>query len=356
MTMQDGGFTESPVFGSAMPRVLAFETSCDETSAALVEQGRVLANVTRQQLIHSEYGGVVPELASRAHARLILPVTLEALKRSGVDLREVDAVAATRGPGLIGALLVGLVFAKGLAQSLEVPFLGINHLEGHLFSIFITHPEVPPPILFLLVSGGHTELVLMEQRFHYRVLGTTLDDAVGEAFDKGARLLGLPYPGGPHIDRWAKHGDPAFHRFPRARVPGLDFSFSGIKTALRYYLQDKTPEWIQQHLPHLAASYQEALLDMLLEKLQLAVEQTGVRRVAIVGGVSLNSRLRERLAREYSHWEVLLPQPEYCADNAAMIGMVAHERLLKGESHPLDLAAIPDLDLESGPEPYEGTS
>ncbi len=337
-----------------MPRVLAFETSCDETSAALVEDGRVRASITRQQLIHSEYGGVVPELASRAHARLILPVTLEALKQARVSLDQVDAVAATRGPGLIGALLVGLVFAKGLAQSRNLPFLGINHLEGHLFSIFINHPEARPPILFLLVSGGHTELVLMEQKFRYRVLGTTLDDAVGEAFDKGARLLGLPYPGGPHIDRLARQGDPTFHRFPRARVPGLDFSFSGVKTALRYYLKDRPPDWIQAHLPHLAASYQEALLDMLLEKLAQAVEQTGLRRVAIVGGVSLNSRLRERLQREFGHWEVLLPLPEYCADNAAMIGMVAHERFLRGERHPLDLAAVPDLDLAPESPDQEG--
>ncbi len=333
-----------------MPKILAFETSCDETSAAVLADGQVLANITRQQLIHSEFGGVVPELASRAHARLILPVTLEALKQAGISVQEVDVVAATRGPGLIGALLVGLVFAKGLAQSLRKPFLGINHLEGHLFSIFINHPEARPPILFLLVSGGHTELVVMEERFRYRVLGTTLDDAVGEAFDKGARLLGLPYPGGPHIDRLAREGDPGFHRFPRARVPGLDFSFSGIKTALRYFLQDKDASWIQRHLSHLAASYQEALLDMLLEKLRAAVSQTGVRRVAVVGGVSLNSRLRERLAREFSDCEVLLPLPAYCADNAAMIGLVAHFRALRGEEHPLSLEAVPDLDLEEGPE------
>ncbi len=328
-----------------MLRVLAFETSCDETSAAVIEDGRVLANVTRQQLVHSEFGGVVPELASRAHARLILPVTLEALKRAELEPHEVQVVAATRGPGLIGALLVGLVFAKGLAHSLGKPFLGINHLEGHLFSIFINHPEAAPPILFLLVSGGHTELVVMEERFRYRLLGTTLDDAVGEAFDKGARLLGLPYPGGPHIDRLARQGDPGFHRFPRARVPGLDFSFSGIKTALRYYLEKREPAWVQAHLPHLAAAYQEALLDMLLEKLRAAVDQTGLRRVAVVGGVSLNSRLRERLAREFADCEVLLPLPEYCADNAAMIGMVAYHRAVAGETHPLSLDAVPDLDL-----------
>ncbi len=323
-------------------RVLAIETSCDETSVAVVEDGyRVLSNITRTQVAHSKFGGVVPEIASREHTRYILPVTLAALEEAELNLEDVDGIAATYGPGLIGALLVGLVFGKTLAQILSKPFLGVNHLEGHLFSVFLQTPNLSPPLLYLLVSGGHTELIWMEDFFQYQTLGTTLDDACGEAFDKGAKLLGLPYPGGPAIDHLAQKGDPTFHRFPRARVPGLNFSFSGIKTALLYYLRDHGTAWVQEHLADIAASYQEALLDMLLEKLRQAVDQTGAGRVAIVGGVSRNSRLRERLQEEFPGIQILMPPLEYCTDNAAMIGAAAWVHFHAGHTSPFTLGADP---------------
>ena len=329
-------------------RVLAIETSCDETSVAVVEDGyRVLSNITRSQVTHSKFGGVVPEIASREHTRYILPVTLAALEQAQISLNDIDGISATFGPGLIGALLVGLVFGKTLAQVLSKPFLGVNHLEGHLFSVFLHAPEVRTPILFLLVSGGHTELIWMEDLFQYRILGSTLDDACGEAFDKGAKLLGLPYPGGPAIDRLAQKGDPQFHQFPRARVPGLNFSFSGIKTALLYFLRDRSESWVQQHLSDIAASYQEALLDMLLHKLRQAIEAVEARRVAIVGGVSRNTRLRKRLQEEFTDVEILMPPLTYCTDNAAMIGAAALAHFQAGHTSPLTLGADPSASLSS---------
>lgn len=328
-------------------RVLAFETSCDETSAAVVAEGfHILSNVTRTHVEHARFGGVVPEIASRAHMRLIWPVTQLALQEAGVRLEEVDALAVTRGPGLVGALLVGVMFGKTLAQVLGKPILGINHLEGHIFSVFPENPDLTPPLLVLIVSGGHTELVWMEEFFRYRYLGWTLDDAAGEAFDKVAKLLGLPYPGGPVIDRLAREGDPEFAHFPRARVPGLDFSFSGIKTAVLYYLRDHDPAFVQQHLKDIAASFQEAVVDMLLEKLLAAWEETKARTVAVVGGVSLNSRLRQRVREALDgKARVLLPPPALCVDNAGMIGAAALKRFERGFRDDLDFGADPNLAL-----------
>ncbi len=328
-------------------RILAFETSCDETSVAVVESGfRVLSNVTQTHIEHAKFGGVVPELASRAHVRLIYPLTKIALKRAGIDLGEIEAVAFTKGPGLIGSLLVGVVFGKTVAQALSIPFLGINHLEGHLFSIFLSNPDLRPPVLYLLVSGGHTELIYMEDFLVYRYLGRTMDDAAGEAFDKGGKLLGLPYPSGPVIDKLAKQGNPHFYRFPRAKTPGYNFSFSGLKTALLYYLRKQEEKFIKSHLHDIAASYQEAIVDMLLEKTQRALEKFNPPALAVVGGVSLNSRLRKAFTEKFSGKTTLLfPLPEYCTDNAAMIGAAALIRLKHGEVSPITESAYPNLQL-----------
>ena len=328
-------------------RVLAFETSCDETSASVVESPfRVLSNVTKTQEEHREFGGVVPGVASRAHMRLIWPITERALEKAGVELGSIDGIAFTYGPGLIGALLVGIVFGKTVAQVIGRDFIGINHLEGHLFSLFLSHPHLEPPVLYLLVSGGHTELVWMPEFFRYEVLGHTLDDAAGEAFDKVAKMLGLSYPGGPEIDRLAKTGDPDFHRFPRARVGGFDFSFSGVKTSVLYYLRDNDADFARRHLADIAASFQEAVVDMLLSKTLKAAKKLHAEKVAVVGGVSLNSRLREKFKETLGKiTRVYFPEPQYCGDNAAMIGAAALMRFERGERSPLTLSADPDLRL-----------
>ena len=327
-------------------KILAFETSCDETSAAVVDGLKVLSNVTHTQLEHADFGGVVPEIASRAQIRLIWPITRKALAVSGVGLDEIEGIAVTKGPGLIGSLLVGIVFAKTIAQLLHRPLIGVNHLEGHIFSAFISHPELKPPLLVLLVSGGHTELVWMADYFDYRLLGVTLDDAAGEAFDKVAKLLGLPYPGGPHIDRIAREGDPEFVNFPRARPKDFDFSFSGLKTAVLYYLRKQSKEFIEEHIADIAASFQEAVVDSLLLKTEKAVEQTGAEKLAVVGGVSLNSRLREKFRSAFTgKVELFFPEPQYCGDNAAMIGAAGHVRLEHGFRDGLDLTAYPNLQL-----------
>ncbi len=326
-------------------KIVAIETSCDETSVAVLESGfKVLSNVTQTHIEHAKFGGVVPELASRAHIRLIYPLTRLALERAGVELKELEGVAFTRGPGLIGSLLVGVVFGKTLAQALGIPFLGVNHLEGHLFSIFLSYPDLKPPILYLLVSGGHTELIYMEDFFKYRYLGRTMDDAAGEAFDKGGKLLGLPYPSGPVIDRLSKEGDRNFHKFPRAKTPGYTFSFSGLKTSLLYYLRKQDEDFIKSHLADIAASYQEAIVDMLLDKAQMAFEEFKPPVIAVVGGVSMNSRLRE-VFKEHFGDKLVFPEPRYCTDNAAMIGAVALKRFERGESSPLDISASPNLPL-----------
>jgi N6-L-threonylcarbamoyladenine synthase len=299
--------------------VLGVETSCDETAAGLVTaDGRILANVVASQAnLHARYGGVVPEVASRRHLELVAPVVTEALASAGVELDDVDAVAVTRGPGLIGALLVGLSAAKALAWSRRLPLVPVNHLHGHVASLYLQPEPVDPPFLCLLASGGHTLLLDVRDRSGFAVIGTTLDDAAGEAFDKGARLLGLGYPGGAAIDLLAREGDPSAFDFPVARVPGLDFSFSGLKTALLYTVRDLEPAELERRRADLAASYQHAIVRALAERTREAAEANGLRRIAVVGGVAANSQLRESLP------DAALAPLELCTDNAAMIASAA---------------------------------
>ena len=326
--------------------VLGIETSCDETSAAVVEGGfKVKSQIIFSQLEHSEYGGVVPEIASRLHSRNIHKVVKESLLKANISLKDIEGIAVTYGPGLVGSLVVGLMYAKGLSQALNIPFIGINHLEGHIFSVFLTYPELKPPILYLLVSGGHTEIIYMRDFFRYRVIGQTVDDAIGECFDKVAKMMGLPYPGGPVIDRLAKEGDKNFFKFP---VPGqgeYNFSYSGLKTAVLYYLRKQTPEYIKAHTNDILASFQRAAISALCDRLKKAISLTGVDKVAIVGGVSNNSYLRKRCSRELGV-EVYFPERIYTTDNAAMIAAAGEMRLRRGEHSPLSLPANPSLYIE----------
>jgi tRNA N6-adenosine threonylcarbamoyltransferase len=299
--------------------ILGLETSCDETAAALVsEDGEILANVVSSQAeLHARYGGVVPEVASRRHLELVTPVVREALGQAKASLGDVDRVAVTRGPGLIGALLVGLSAAKALAWALRLPLAPVDHLHGHVASLFLQPDPVEPPFLCLLASGGHTLLLDVQDHRGYRVVGTTLDDAAGEAFDKGARLLGLGYPGGAEIDRLAREGDPEAFAFPVARVPGLDFSFSGLKTALLYTVRELAADELERRRADLASSYQRAIVRALVERAKAAAEQLGADRIAVVGGVAANSELRASLAG------AALAPLALCTDNAAMIASAA---------------------------------
>jgi len=299
--------------------ILALETSCDETAAAVIDpSGRIHANVVASQAeLHARFGGVVPEVASRRHLELVLPVVRQALGEAGVRLDEIDAIAVTQGPGLIGALLVGLSAAKGLAWAKELPLVPVDHLQGHVGSLYLQPHRIEPPFLCLLASGGHTLLVDVAEPGDFRVLGTTLDDAAGEAFDKGARLLGLGYPGGVAIDRLAAHGDPDAFDFPVARVPNLDFSFSGLKTALLYAVRDLPAEELERRRADLAASYQRAIVRALVSRAEEAAEQIGASRIAVVGGVAANSELRAALP------EAAFAPLALCTDNAAMIASAA---------------------------------
>jgi N6-L-threonylcarbamoyladenine synthase len=329
---------------------MGIESSCDETAVAIVEDATdILADVVASQdEIHNRYGGVVPELASRRHMEVIVSVAEEALARAKVTPDKLDAIAVTCGPGLIGSLLVGLSFAKGIAYGWGKPLLGINHLEGHLLSIFLDQ-EVAFPYLGLVASGGHTSLYLVEEFGRYEVLGATLDDAVGEAFDKVAKLLGLGYPGGALIDRLAKEGDPSAIKFPRATVSGdgLNFSFSGLKTAVAYYVRRLTPEELAADLADLVAGFQEAAVDMLLEQVRLAADKYGLKRVVISGGVAANSRLRRRFKEGLGLLgrEVFFPTAAHCTDNGAMIAHVGLRRWKKGERWNLALDAHSSLPL-----------
>jgi N6-L-threonylcarbamoyladenine synthase len=299
--------------------ILGIETSCDETAAALVtEAGEIRSNVVSSQAdLHAEYGGVVPEVASRRHLELVTPVIREALREAGATLDDVERVAVTQGPGLIGALLVGLAAGKALAWSRRLPLAPVDHLHGHVASLYLQPAAIEPPFLCLLASGGHTLLLDVRDYGDHHVLGSTLDDAAGEAFDKGARLLGLPYPGGREIDRLAREGDAAAYDFPLARVPGLDFSFSGLKTALLYATRDLSPEELEARRADLAASYQRAIVRALVGRVREAAEQVGARQLAVVGGVAANSELREALP------DAALAPLALCTDNAAMIASAA---------------------------------
>lgn len=313
-------------------RILAIESSCDDTAAAVMVNGKIHSNVVAGQQVHAQYGGVIPELASRAHQQHIVPVVDVALKKAGVEMDELSAVAFTQGPGLLGSLLVGSSFAKSLSLSLNVPLIGVNHLEAHVLAGFIEHP-LEFPYLCLLVSGGHTQIVQVNSPHDMDVIGRTLDDAAGEAFDKTAKMLGLSYPGGPQLDKLAKTGNPLAFTFPDSRVGELDFSFSGLKTAVLYFVRDereKQADFVEQNLSNICASVQHTIVSYLMRKLKRAIKQTGIHRVTISGGVSANNYLRmvaEETANKHG-WKLVVPSLEYCTDNAGMIAMAAHFKFL----------------------------
>lgn len=331
--------------------VLAIETSCDETAAAVVVDGvEVRANIIASQVIHSRFGGVVPEIASRRHLENIAAVVQEALQEAGISFKEITAVAATYGPGLVGALLVGLSYAKGVAYVLRKPFLGVHHLVGHIYAGFLEYPDLPLPAVCLVVSGGHTSLLYLESHERRYLLGATRDDAAGEAFDKVARALGLGYPGGPQLEKLAALGNPAAIPFPRAWLEegSLDFSFSGLKTAVMNYLHQARQTSREINLADVAASFQQAVVDVLVTKTVWAAQrQKGSRAIVAVGGVASNNALRQSLeaAAQEVGLPVFIPRPLYCTDNAAMIGCAAYYQYLRGEYSPLDLDAVPDLPL-----------
>lgn len=330
--------------------ILAIESSCDETSASVILNGKVLNNIVATQSVHEKYGGVVPELASRAHQENLIPVILEAITSAGISKDKFSAVAFTRGPGLMGSLLVGVSFAKAFAYAQKIPLIEVNHMQAHILAHFIDDPKPAFPFICLTVSGGHTQLVLVKDYLEMEVIGETQDDAVGEAFDKTAKLLGLPYPGGPLIDKYAKLGNPKAFQFPITRMPGLNYSFSGIKTAVLYFLRDQlkvNAQFIEENLPDLCASIQYSLIEMLLLKLKDAVKQYGVKEIAIAGGVSANSGLRKTLGElaDKKGWNLYVPKFEYCTDNAAMIAMAAHYKYLKGEFSSMDVTPLAKMKL-----------
>jgi len=318
--------------------ILGIESSCDDTSVAVLKNQTILSNITASQKIHEEYGGVVPELASRAHMQNIIPVVNASIKRAGVNLNDINAIAFTKGPGLLGSLLVGTSFAKSMALSLDIPLLDVNHMHGHILAHFIDDPERSKPsfpFICLTISGGHTQIVLVKDYLDMEIIGTTIDDAAGEAFDKAAKMLGFPYPGGPMIDKAAKLGNPIKFEFAKPNVPDLNYSFSGLKTSILYFLQKmekEDPNFIVNNLNDLSASIQKTITDILFSKLKKAVLEYNIKHVAIAGGVSANSAVREglnELAKKYG-WEVYIPRFEYCTDNAAMIAIAGKFLLDKG--------------------------
>lgn len=328
-----------------MSNILAIESSCDDTSAAVLRDDTLLSNVIASQKVHEQYGGVVPELASRAHQQNIVPVVDAALREAGIDKSELDAVAFTRGPGLLGSLLVGVSFAKSFAQGLGIPLIEVNHLQAHVLSHFIKTPGNPTPefpFLCLLVSGGHTQILLLRSHFEMEVLGQTIDDAAGEAIDKAAKIMDLGYPGGPIIDRLSKEGNPDAFRFATPNIAGYDYSFSGIKTSFLYFLRDRLAEdsdFIEKNKSDLCASIQKCIMEFLLKKFEKAALATKTRQIAIAGGVSANSYLRNGILRlaEKHHWRAFVPTLQFCTDNAAMVGIAAYHKYLLGEFADISL-------------------
>ncbi len=326
------------------PIILAIESSCDDTAAAVIQNGTILSNVVANQEVHQKWGGVVPELASRAHMANIIPTVDLALKQAEIEKSQLQAIAFTQGPGLLGSLLVGTCFAKGFAQSLDIPLIPVNHMKAHILAHFIDDPKPNFPFLCLTVSGGHTQIVLVEDHAKMTVIGETLDDAAGEAFDKAAKIMGLPYPGGPLVDKYAQEGDERAFDFAKSRVPDLSFSFSGIKTSILYFLKKRMaedPEFIDKNLKDLCASIQRNIVEMLTDKLVKATKKTGIKEVAIAGGVSANSELRKQLGifGKNRGWNTYIPKFEYCTDNAAMIAITAHYKYLAGDFG--DLTTVP---------------
>ena len=316
--------------------ILAIESSCDDTAAAVLKNNKVLSNVVARQSIHEEFGGVVPELASRAHQQNIVPVIDVALKKANVTKQQLSAIAFTQGPGLMGSLLVGASFAKSMAMMLNIPLIAVNHMHAHILAHFIDEEEFDKPefpFLALTISGGHTQIVKVNDFFDMEIIGETTDDAVGEAFDKTAKILGLPYPGGPLIDQFAKDGNPKRFLFTKPKVKGLNFSFSGLKTQILYFIQKnvaENPNFIEENKNDICASVQQIIIDILMEKLKMAVEETGIKQIVIGGGVSANSGIRETLknAEKKYGWKTFVPKFEYTTDNAAMIGIVGYQKFL----------------------------
>lgn len=316
--------------------ILAIESSCDDTAAAVLHNDKVLSNVVANQLIHNQYGGVVPELASRAHQQNIVPVIDAALRKANIQKEQLSAIAFTQGPGLMGSLLVGSSFAKSMALALQIPLIAVNHMHAHILAHFIDEegfdkPEFP--FLALTISGGHTQIVRVDGFFNMSIIGETTDDAVGEAFDKSAKILGLPYPGGPLVDKYAQLGNPKAFPFTKPKVPGLDFSFSGLKTAILYFIQKKklkNSNFIEENINDICASIQHTIIEILMDKLKLAVKETGIKQIAIGGGVSANSGIRNTLkeAEKKYGWKTFIPKFEYTTDNAAMIGIVGYQKFL----------------------------
>jgi N6-L-threonylcarbamoyladenine synthase len=342
-----------------MPVILAIESSCDETSAAVCVDGKVLSNFIANQSVHEQYGGVVPELASRAHMQNIVPVVEKALKTADCELASVDAIAFTQSPGLIGSLLVGGQFAKSLSLALNKPLIAVHHMQAHVLANLIDDPKPNFPFLCLTVSGGHTQIVLCESPVNMKVIGETIDDAAGEAFDKSAKLLGLPYPGGPLIDKYAKEGDPERFPFPEPRIPGLNFSFSGLKTSILYFLQnagksnlfkeefsateEEKASFIEANLADICASIQHRIVTILLNKVKKASLETGITDICLAGGVSANSGLRksfEEMGKKYN-WNTFIPAFQYCTDNAGMIAITAYYKFLEGHTAPLSVSSSP---------------
>jgi len=324
---------KTPVF------ILAIESSCDDTAAAVLKNNKVLSNVVANQFIHNEFGGVVPELASRAHQQNIVPVITAALKKSNVKKEDLSAIAFTQGPGLMGSLLVGSSFAKSLSLGLQIPLISVNHMQAHILAHFIEEEDFEKPtfpFLALTISGGHTQIVKVNDFFDMEIIGETTDDAVGEAFDKSAKILGLPYPGGPLVDKHAQLGNPNAFTFTKPKIAGLDFSFSGLKTAILYFIQKKKlehPDFIVDNLNDICASIQHTIIEILMDKLKLAVAETGINRIAIGGGVSANSGIRKTLkeAENKYGWKTYIPKFEYTTDNAALIGIVGYQKFLRND-------------------------
>jgi N6-L-threonylcarbamoyladenine synthase len=321
--------------------ILGIESSCDDTAAAVIKDGKLLANIVANQNVHKAYGGVVPELASRAHQQNIIPVVDQAIKISGIKKDEISAIAFTRGPGLMGSLLVGTSFSKSFAMGLGIPLIEVNHMQGHVLAHFIDTPEHQPkhpdfPFLCMTVSGGHTQIIIVKDMFDMEVIGETIDDAAGEAFDKAAKILGLPYPGGPLIDKYAREGNPKAFKFTKPRIPELDFSFSGLKTGFMNFINNesaKNPGFIEENKNNICASIQYTIIEILMDKLREASLRTGIKQIAIAGGVSANSGLRDTLMslEKKLRWEVFIPKFEYCTDNAAMIAITGYYKFQRNE-------------------------
>ncbi|CAM1344078.1 tRNA (adenosine(37)-N6)-threonylcarbamoyltransferase complex transferase subunit TsaD [Tenacibaculum amylolyticum] len=327
--------------------ILGIESSCDDTSAAIIHNGKVLSNIIANQEVHAKYGGVVPELASRAHQQNIVPVVQQAIERAGITKEQLSAIAFTRGPGLMGSLLVGTSFAKSLAVGLNIPLIDVNHMQAHILAHFIKeeNAKIPPfPFICLTISGGHTQIVKIENYFDMEVLGETIDDAVGEAFDKSAKILGLPYPGGPLIDKYAQQGNPKAYPFTQPKVGDLEFSFSGLKTQILYFIQKnvkENPNFITENLNDICASIQHTIVEILVKKLKNTVKQTGIKHIAIAGGVSANSEIRKRLITAEKHWgwTTYIPKFEYTTDNAAMIAIAGYLKYLDNDYSDISVAA-----------------